>query len=175
MGLQSLAFYVILAWLPEILQDRGLTANAAGWMLSLSQGMGVVGTIFIPVWADKNNDQRGLVWILLGMEVVSLVGLLFPDPFLVELWVSLIGFSLGGSFGLSLLFIVLRSHDTETATALSGMAQSIGYLLAAIGPTLFGALHDLTEAWIAPIIFLFIVAIAKLFAGLGAGRPQEIS
>ncbi|GAA5523089.1 MFS transporter [Aliifodinibius salicampi] len=175
MGLQSLAFYVILAWLPEILQDRGLTATSAGWMLSLSQGMGVVGTIFIPLWADKTNDQRGLVWILLGMEAISLMGLLFPDPFLVGLWVSLIGFSLGGSFGLSLLFIVLRSHDTEAATALSGMAQSIGYLLAAIGPTLFGALHDITEAWVVPLVFLFIVAIAKLFAGLGAGKPQEIN
>ncbi|SHF71782.1 MFS transporter, CP family, cyanate transporter [Fodinibius roseus] len=174
MGLQSLAFYVILAWLPEILQDRGLTANAAGWMLSLSQGMGVLGSLVLPYWAEKRTDQRPLVWMLLVLEIVSLAGLLYPEAFLVGLWVSLIGFSLGGSFGLALLFIVLRTSDSETATELSGMAQSVGYLLAAIGPTLFGALHDLSGAWFIPLLFLFVVAILKLISGLGAGKPETI-
>lgn len=175
MGLQSLAFYVILAWLPEILQDRGLSANNAGWMLSLSQAMGVVGTIFIPIWAEKINDQRTLIWLLMVSEAISLVGLMFPDPFLVGLWASLIGIALGGSFGLALLFIVLRSSNSETATELSGMAQSIGYLLAAVGPTLFGAIHDFTGAWFVPLLFLLIIVGAKLFFGLGAAKPQEVT
>jgi CP family cyanate transporter-like MFS transporter len=174
MGLQSLAFYVILAWLPEILQDRGLSPGNAGWMLSLSQGMGVVGTIFIPVWAEKINDQRKLVWALMIAEAISLIGLMVPDPFLVALWASVIGLTLGGSFGLALLFIVLRSTDSETATELSGMSQSIGYLLAAIGPTLFGAMHDFTGAWFIPLLFLLLIVGAKLIFGLGAARPQEI-
>lgn len=174
MGLQSLAFYVILAWLPEILQDRGLSPGNAGWMLSLSQAMGVVGTIFIPVWAEKINDQRKLVWALMIAEAISLIGLMFPDPFLVALWASVIGLTLGGSFGLALLFIVLRSTNSETATELSGMAQSIGYLLAAIGPTLFGAIHDFTGAWFIPLLFLLIVVGAKLIFGLGAARPKEV-
>ncbi|HET6527702.1 MAG TPA: MFS transporter [Balneolaceae bacterium] len=174
MGLQSLAFYVILAWLPDLLQHMGLEADAAGWMLSLSQGMGVIGTLVIPVWAEKMTDQRKLVWVLVILEVISLVGLMLPEPFLIWLWVSLIGLTLGGSFGLALLFIVLRAHDTETATELSGMAQSIGYLLAAVGPTLFGALHDITHAWFVPLLFLLIIAIAKLFAGLGAAHPLDV-
>jgi CP family cyanate transporter-like MFS transporter len=174
MGLQSLAFYVILAWLPEILQDRGLNASTAGWMLSLSQGMGVVGTILIPVWAEKIDDQRALVWLLLICEAVSLVGLMLPSGFLAGLWSALIGLALGGSFGLALLFIVLRSTDSQTATELSGMAQSIGYLLAAVGPTLFGAIHDWTQAWTAPILFLLIIVVIKLIFGLGAGRPQSV-
>lgn len=174
MGLQSLAFYVILAWLPEILQDRGLSPSNAGWMLSLSQAMGVVGTIFIPVWAEKVDDQRKLVWALMMAEAVSLVGLMLPDPFLVAVWASLIGLALGGSFGLALLFIVLRSSDSETATELSGMAQSIGYLLAAIGPTLFGAMHDFTGAWLVPLLFLLVIVAAKLIFGLGAAKPQEV-
>lgn len=174
MGLQSLAFYVILAWLPEILQDRGLDANTAGWLLSLSQGMGVLGTIFIPTWAERLDDQRSIVWILLILEIISLSGLMLQDLFLAGLWVSLIGFSLGASFGLALLFIVLRTVDAETATELSGMAQSIGYLLAAVGPTLFGALHDLTGAWLVPLLFLFLIAAIKLWMGLGAAQPGTI-
>lgn len=174
MGLQSLVFYVVLAWLPEILQDRGLSAAKAGWMLSLSQGMGIVGTILIPTWAERLTDQRGLVWLLVISETISLIGFMFPNPFLVGLWASLIGLALGGSFGLALLFIVLRSPDSETATELSGMAQSVGYLLASVGPTLFGAMHDITHNWFIPLLFLLLVVGVKLFYGLRAGAPQAI-
>lgn len=175
LGLQSLAFYVILAWLPEILQDRGLSASKSGWMLSLSQGMGVVGTVLIPIWAEKLEDQRGLVWLLIILEIVSLVGLMLPNGFLVSIWASLIGLALGGSFGLALLFIVMRSPDTETATELSGMAQSVGYLLAAVGPTLFGAIHDITQAWFLPLLFLIVTVAVKLIFGLGAARPKVVT
>lgn len=174
MGLQSLAFYVVLAWLPEILQDRGIDANTAGWLLSLSQGTGVLGTLIVPVWAEKIDDQRKLVWYLVILEMVSIAGLMLPEAFLVGLWASIIGFSLGGSFGLALLFIVMRTHDTETATELSGMAQSVGYLLAATGPTLFGALHDFTRTWFIPLLLLLIVALFKIVTGLIAAKPVNV-
>lgn len=174
MGLQSLAFYVVLAWLPEILQDRGLDANAAGWLLSLSQATGVLGTLIIPVWAEKIDDQRKLVWLLVILELISILGFIQPETFLAGLWASLIGFSLGGSFGLALLFIVLRTSNTETATELSGMAQSVGYLLAATGPTLFGALHDLTNAWFIPLLLLFGIGLLKIITGLIAGKPVKV-
>lgn len=175
MGLQSLAFYVILAWLPEILQSRGMTPAEAGWLLSLSQGMGVIGGIIIPVWAEKLKRQHKIIWVLTVLELISLLGLTIPDAPLAAVWVSLIGFTLGGSFGLALLFIVLRTVDTETATELSGLAQSIGYLLAAGGPALFGLLHDLSHNWVVPLLMLFVVLIAKFIFGLGAAKPQEIS
>lgn len=175
MGLQSLAFYVILAWLPEILQSRGMTPARAGWMLSLSQGMGVIGGIIIPIWAEKLRKQHIVIWVLTILELISLIGIIIPDAPLPAAWVSIIGFSLGGSFGLALLFIVLRTGDTETATELSGLAQSIGYLLAASGPVLFGLLHDLSHNWIVPLLLLFVVLAAKLTFGLGAARPEEIN
>lgn len=175
MGLQSLTFYVILAWLPELLQSRGLDSAYAGWMLALSQGAGIFGTLVIPTWAERLPDQRRIVWTLMLLECVGLLGLLMPTTSLIPLWVALIGFVLGGSFGLALLFIVLRTADTGTATELSGMAQSIGYLLAATGPTLFGFLHDQTHTWSIPLLFLLIILIIKLLTGLGAGKPEKIS
>ncbi|MDX1638167.1 MAG: MFS transporter [Balneolaceae bacterium] len=173
MGLQSFAFYVILAWLPEILIDRGLDSVYAGWMLSLSQGMGVVGTLAVPTWAEKLRDQRVAVSAVVVMELVSLIGLLLPGTYWVPLWVSLIGIALGGSFGLALLFIVLRTADSETATELSGMSQSIGYTLAAVGPTLFGALHDRTGGWLVPLSLLLVILLIKLMVGLGAAKPKK--
>lgn len=169
MGLQSMTFYVVLAWLPAILISRGADASHAGWMLSLSQAMGILGSLILPTWAGRYAGQRGFVLILTGMEIASLVGLMIGNPFWSPLWVSLIGFVLGGSFGLALLFIVVRAHHTETATELSGMAQSIGYSIAACGPPIFGALFDYRGDWLWAFLFLLMVAAVKLAAGFVAG------
>ncbi len=172
MGLQSLTFYVILAWLPAILQSRGFDASFSGWLLSLSQATGIVGSLTIPVFAGNRKDQRGIVFILFILEIISLIGLFLPQAGGAVLWVSLIGFVLGGTFGLALLFIVLRSHDAASATELSGMAQSIGYLVAATGPLIFGVIYDITATWTYPFILLFVTALVKLVMGLGAGREE---
>ncbi len=175
MGLQSFAFYVILAWVPDILQSRGFDASYSGWMLSLSQGTGVLGSLVIPIWAGRKKDQRSIILILVLLEAISLVGLMFPQAGLVPIWVSLIGFALGGSFGLVLMLIIFRSEDSETAAELSGMAQSIGYLIAATEPILFGSIFDLTGNWSYSLAFLLAIALLKLYVGLGAGKPGKIS
>ena len=174
MGLQSLTFYVVLAWLPAILQSRGFNASFSGWMLSLCQATGILGSLMVPVFAGGMKNQRGIVLVLGIIEMVGLSGLLIPILGPVAIWVSLLGFVLGGTFGLALLFIVLRSADTESATELSGMAQSIGYFVAATGPLIFGAVFDFTHTWTYPIALLFIVALLKLVIGLGAGRSEKV-
>ena len=175
LGLQSIAFYVILAWLPDILVSKEFSSAKAGWFLSLCQVTGVLGSIIVPVIAAKKNDQRAFIWILIMLEAISLIGLWLGDNSVVFIWVSLIGFALGGSFGLALLFIVLRSTDSETATELSGMSQSIGYFLAATGPILIGAIYDLTKDWNFALYVLFVIIFFKLYTGLRAGKAQVLS
>lgn len=174
MGLQSLTFYVVLAWLPDLLQDRGLGAAEAGWMLALSQATGVAGSIAVPLWAGRLANQRRIVWTLAVLEAAALGGLFPPGGALTGLWVSLLGIALGGTFGLALLLLVLRAADAEMATALSGMAQSVGCLVAGVGPTFFGLLHDETQGWTIPLLFLVAVLNAKVTAGLGAGNPGQV-
>lgn len=176
MGFQSLTFYVVLAWLPDLLQSRGLDATEAGWQLALSQAAGILGTAAVPLWASRLANQRAIVWTLGALEAISLTGLFFAAaaPALVSLLVSILGFALGGTFGLALLLLVLRSAHTEAATALSGMAQSVGYLIAAAGPAVFGLLYDVTAGWAVPLVFLVLVLIAKVVVGVRAGRPGEV-
>lgn len=174
MGLQSLTFYVVLAWLPDLLQSRGMTEAAAGGLLALSQATGVAGTAIVPVWAGQVRDQRGIVWGLTLLEAVAWAGLLIPGLGLESVWVGLLGFILGGTFGLALTFLVLRSADAESAGELSGMAQSVGYLVAAAGPPIFGWLRDVSGGWTIPLWFLVAVLAGKLAAGLPAGRRVEV-
>ncbi|TVR35039.1 MAG: MFS transporter [Balneolaceae bacterium] len=173
-GLQSLTFYTIIAWLPEILIERGMSAGNAGYMLALTQGTGVIGTFVIPAWAARRQRQRLPIIILVALEIISLLGLMASSLFLVELWAAMLGFCLGGSFGLALLFLVLRTRDSHSANELSGMAQSIGYTIASFGPAFFGAVYDLTLNWTYPIAMLLLIAFAKLASGWVAGRDEVV-
>jgi CP family cyanate transporter-like MFS transporter len=174
MGLQSASFYVLLAWLPAFLQSQGVSDGGAGGLLALSQVTGIVGSAAIPVWAAGSRDQRAIVWLLAVGEAAGLAGLLLTPAGWAPAWVLLLGFVLGGTFALALTFLAVRTAEAETAAALSGMAQSVGYLLAAAAPPLFGAVHDLTGGWSLPFVGLFGVLAAKTVAGVPAARPVTL-
>lgn len=175
MGLQSLIFYVTITWLPDILHDRGLSVATAGWMVSFMQFAGLPATFLVPVLADRRPNQKAVVVIIGILYITGLAGLFSDSTALVILWIILLGLSQGASISLSLAFLGLRARNAQQAAELSGMAQSVGYLLAGVGPVLFGYLHDFTHTWTIPLIMLIIVSILMLFAGLGAGRAAYIT
>jgi CP family cyanate transporter-like MFS transporter len=175
MGLQSLTFYVLLAWLPDLLVSRGMDAGHAGWLLALSQATGILGSATVPILAGRRPDQRSAIVAMGMLEGIALAGLLFePLAALTLLWVSIIGFALGATFGLALLFLVLRSADTRTTTQLSGMAQSVGYTIAAAGPVVVGFLYDVTAGWRVPLLFLVLVWVGKVWTGVQAASARTI-
>ena len=174
MGLQSLSYYVTLTWLPEILQAEGMSAARAGWMLGLSQAVAIVTMFLTPMIAGRRPSQRGVVVVAVGMSGVGALGLLVAGSTASTLWVVLLGLGQGASFSLALTFFALRAPDPGHAAALSGMAQSVGYLLAAGGPFLFGVLRDVTGAWKVPLALLLTVTICLLIAGIGAARDAHV-
>jgi CP family cyanate transporter-like MFS transporter len=175
MGLQSLGYYVVLTWLPEILQEEaGISASLAGWMLALAQAVGIASIFLAPVLAGMRPSQHGVVVGAVALTGAGALGLLVAAETATTLWVVLLGLGQGASFSLALTFFALRAPDSEHAAALSGMAQSIGYLLAAVGPFLFGLLRDATHAWTAPLALLFASAVCLLLTGLGAARDAHV-
>ena len=175
MGLQSLGYYVVLTWLPEILQEQaGISASLAGWMLALAQAVGIASIFLAPVLAGMRPSQHGVVVVAVALTGAGALGLLLAAETATALWVMLLGLGQGACFSLALTFFALRAPDSEHAAALSGMAQSVGYLLAAVGPFLFGLLRDTTHAWTVPLALLFAVAVCLLLTGLGAARDAHV-
>jgi MFS transporter, CP family, cyanate transporter len=175
MGLQSLAYYVTLTWLPEILQAEGMGAARAGWMLGLSQAVAIVTMFLAPMIAERRPSQRGIVVVAVGTSGFGALGLLVAGSTASTLWVVMLGLGQGASFSLALTFFALRAPDPGHAAALSGMAQSVGYLLSAGGPFLFGVLRDVTGAWKVPLVLLLTVTMCLLIAGIGAARDAHVS
>ncbi|OZI10183.1 MFS transporter [Bacillaceae bacterium SAS-127] len=174
MGLQSLIFYTVITWLPEILKEQGLHANEAGWMLSIMQFALLPFTFIVPIWAGRLQSQRLLVALTAGLFLSGLCGILYGSPQLTLLWVILIGIGGGFAFSLAMMFFSLRTQSTQEAAELSGMAQSLGYLLAATGPVLFGWLHDITHSWTIPLLMLMVVSIFIFISGMGAGKKGYV-
>lgn len=182
MGMQSMIFYVSIAWLPDILQEQGLTNIQSGYMLSLMQFSMLPFNFIIPILAAKLKTQRPLVLFTVLLYLISLLGIIFVDGYLwwTATCLILLGIAGASSFSLSMMFFSLRTHTANQAADLSGMSQSIGYLLAACGPTLFGILHDMTGNWTLPLSILVIATFIILYTGLMAGgkgfiHPEEKS
>ncbi|AVK82316.1 MFS transporter [Lysinibacillus sp. B2A1] len=163
MGLQSLLFYTTAAWIPEIYISQGLAADRAGWMFSIMQFSQVPMALAVPIIASKMTSQRPLVLMFTAFYLVGFVGVVMEWTSLGVLWMILLGLAGGASFALAMMFFTLRTRTAFEAADLSGFAQSLGYLFAAIGPILFGYLHDLFGGWnIAGWLFVVVTAILFL-------------
>lgn len=175
MGFQSSLFYVTISWLPEILHDSGLSIATAGWMLSFTQIIGMPASFIVPVLAGRMKSQQSIVLTLGISALIGFTGLLLGNSFIVILIsVTFIGITLGGKFALALTFLAIRAHDARHASYLSGMAQAIGYSIAAMGPIAIGYIHDVTNAWKVPLLTLIGITCVVIFFGLGAGRDLYV-
>jgi CP family cyanate transporter-like MFS transporter len=175
MGFQSSLFYITISWLPEILHSNGVSIAMAGWMLSYTQMIGMPASFLVPVIAGRLKSQRSIVLVLGLFAVGGFSGLLFSTSnILIIMSITLIGITLGGSFALALTFLGIRAKNARHAAELSGMAQSIGYSLAAIGPVCIGLLYDVTGNWEVPLLTLIIISVLVILFGIGAGRDRYV-
>ncbi|HLQ96615.1 MAG TPA: MFS transporter [Pseudogracilibacillus sp.] len=175
MGGQSLIYYTLITWLPDILYTNGFNSNAAGWIVFLMQFALIPLTFIVPIVAEKMKNQVALSVITASFFIIGILGFLQGGTFLAPLWAVLIGVAAGSAFSLSMMFFTIRSRDGKEAAELSGMAQSFGYLLAAVGPIAVGALQDLTGSWTAPLLLLLFIAALILLAGMSAGKEGQVS
>lgn len=175
MGLQSFLFYVTITWLPDILHSKGLSFETAGWLLSITQIIGLPANFFVPIIAEKFDSQKKVALGICSTSIIGFTILLFSTSYLfIIISIVFFGLGLGGTFSLALAFIGMRAKDAKQSAQLSGMAQSIGYIFAAVGPILIGSLFDMTNMWTVPIVTIIIVGILTAFFGSRAGENRYV-
>ncbi|SDK17490.1 CynX/NimT family MFS transporter [Nonomuraea jiangxiensis] len=174
MGLQSLTFYVMLAWLPTIFIEAGLPADQAGYLLSLTNLVQVVTSLAVPVLAGRRPSQVPYVVGAGVLTVFGYLGMLLAPTTVPWFWMIVLGIGQGASFALALLIIALRPADPTAVTALSAVAQSVGYVVAALGPLAFGFLRQVSGGWSVPLLAGLAVVVVQLGAGWLAGRPATL-
>ena len=173
-AVSSLNAYAMFAWLPQLLVDTaGVSPAQAGTLLAVYAGMGIPCALIIPALTARLTNVGPLVYVGVFAFIAGDLGLLFAPETLTWLWVSLAG--LGPLFfPLALVLINLRTRTHAGAVALSSFVQSIGYTLGALGPLVFGLLHELSGGWTWPLIFLLATALVIIIAGAVIGRPHML-
>ena len=173
-ALQSTTFYTNVAWLPSILMDKGFSPETAGYFFMFCQFAQLPMTFLFPILASKVDSQRVIVMFITGLMLTGYL-LLFAESFgLLVISMIFIGFGTGAAFSTCMLLFSLKASTDSGSISLSGFGQSIGYLLAAIGPFLIGYLYDVTDSW-TPALFLYLLIVVMFFgAGMVATRKFYI-
>ncbi|ASC65875.1 MFS transporter [Achromobacter denitrificans] len=173
LGINSFVFYVGVSWLPAILREAGYSAERAGTLHGLLQLMSAGPALFLAPVVRRMKDQRAAAFCSAAASFVALAGLI-AAPGWATLWIVLLGLGTGGGIILGLAFVGLRASHAQQAAALSGMAQCVGYLFAASGPALMGALHDALGGWGVALGVCAALCVAMAVTGLYAGRAIQI-
>lgn len=172
MGLQSATFYMLLTWLAPLSISLGRSEVVAGIDVMLYQILGIVGSLALP-FALRGRVKRWTPALVPTFAIVAALGLIVA-PSAVLAWACLSGLSAGGALAMSLTLMAQRARDSSTSVALSGMSQSVGYVIAALGPIAFGALHALTGGWAVSLLLLTAVLIGQGVVGLFVGRDRHV-
>lgn len=175
MGLQSLLFYTIAAFLPSIWISKGLSEVAAGSMASVFQFMAPIAIIGM-TWLINKRGVR-LQTVAIGatlLNVIGLIGVSYLPSLMPTMWTAIMGLGCAAIFTLCIMLFSLRTYTPNQASKLSGMAQTIAYLVAFAGPFGAGWLYELSGSWDGPLLFILILTIINVIIAWLASRPIMI-
>jgi CP family cyanate transporter-like MFS transporter len=175
LGLASSLAYSVFGWGAKILQDRGMDVPASGLMLGLSILVQGAGAQVAPLMSSKRGDLRFSALLMMGFGLIGLLGYLFAPMEIMWLCSIVLGIGQGGAFAIALTMIAQRGGNPETAARLSGMTQSVGYVMGALaGPLAVGLVHDAFGGW-PPVAILFtVITLGAAICALGAGRVRTV-
>jgi len=157
-GLQTSLFFSMMSWLTPLLQDKGLTLEAASMMLTFMSIIQMIGNIAVPILMEKWSSR--LVWIV-ALGCLGVIGFtllwLSSGPYL-WLAVFLIGIVLSGLFPIGLLLPLDEAKNDQEANSWSSMVLAGGFMLSAIIPIMIGVCYDMTgnHTW-TYVIFLALM------------------
>ena len=172
-GTQSMLAYIMMGWLPEVFIDNGVSKTSAGLLVGLLSVIAVPISLVLAPMSARSENQSGWIAALGVCGFAGVVGLLVAPGFSPLLWSVLVGIGMS-VFSLALTVIGLRSRTPEDTVQLSAMAQGFGYLLAGLGPFLFGTLHDVTGGWTVPFMMVLGVYVIQMILGVLAGRNRYV-
>ncbi len=172
-GLQSLQAYSVFGWFAQVYRDAGFSAGTAGLLLGVITAMSIPLSFWLPALAARLDHQTWLIVALVACYPAGYLGLILAPVRGAWLWAVLVGIA-AAVFPVVLTLIGLRARTSEGTAALSGFTQSVGYLIAALGPFGMGLLYGATGGWTVPLTALIVLVVPQLAAGLLVARPSYI-
>ena len=162
-GLQSLLYYTTMTWLPTMATQAGISQANAGILASVFTLMSLPFSMTIPSLttslSERNRRIMLITTVLAGFTGIAML-LLKTDNFIYWLILNiLIGSFTSILFPYLMVTFSMKSSSPEKTAQLSGLAQTGGYVFAALGPILFGSSQQIFHSWTPGILILLVVAL----------------
>lgn len=166
-GLQSVLFYTEITWLPTISQSVGFSKEEAGLMAGIFNLTAIPMSMIIPSILSRHTKEIRRN-VMLGTSSATLVGLalmtFLPNNFILwSLLHVILSFSNAALFPYMMLSFSMKTSSSQATARLSGMVQTGGYLIAAVGPGLLGYSYPLFNSWLPLIIALALVTVVMMW------------
>ena len=172
-GMTSFVTYSLFTWVPKILTEAGASPAFGGNMVGLFALLGLVPALVMPTLCVRMANPFPLVLACAVGFFAGFAGLLLAPMSAPLLWIVLLGLG-PGTFPMALTLINLRTRTQAGSAALSGFTQGAGYLIACLGPVLFGVLHSATGGWAWPFALLSIGVVIILAGAWQASKPHML-
>lgn len=165
--------YGIITWVPAVLTDAGGSAALGGTMVALYSAWGMVAALVVPHLATRMANPFVVVVVCAVVLVAGYLGLLLSPLDGTVLWMCALGIGVS-TFPLCMTLINRRTRTPQSASAVSGFVQGIGYGLACFGPIGLGLLREATGSWSVPLLVLAATAVPGVVGGWFACRPRFV-
>lgn len=175
-GLQSLVYYSLITWLPSILETHGISTIFASNLLTILQLSGLPCSFIVPFLSVRKGGLKTLLTMLFIGYAVAPLGYLISTSSAVFLVIITIvtGFGSGLAFNMAVIFFTEKTTNPSQTAEVSGMAQSAGYLLAAIGPVMFGYIENTVHSWNMIIFILIVMSVLLTLSGVFIAKHKPI-
>ena len=170
---QAFSYYGITAWLPLLLRDElGMDSATAGTSASVFQIAALAGAFGVPVLLRVLPGPRPVVLIVAAAWATLPLGLLLA-PQLWPVWSALGGAAQGGGITVIFALIVRKARDLAENRRMSALVQGGGYIVAATGPSVVGAVHEASGGWTAPLLVVLASITVLAVAGTAAAGGRK--
>ncbi len=163
MAVNSIVFYSALAWIAPSYEERGYSAQTAGFFFGVFTATQVVAALILPRWSHRTRYRRSLFSATVIGCVVSLLLIAFLPTFAPAFVLAVFAFCLSGGFAMSLGLLSDYASDAASSARLTAMAFGITYTVAATGPFIAGVLMDTFGSW--SLVFAILAGVTVFQLG----------